>query len=216
MLRKLGRIQIFFIASTLYPSEIVHSTLNHGSLLMASNSTAKLFSVIGVTIVVLLLDLLSVLYATSHGLAFNSRNLSLDGFAFALQWLPFIGVALVSLVVWYEAFARLFLRRAGPEADPLAYLRLLRVIVFALAAFACLLFIPYVLGSNWFWSNLSNASRSSSQFSDFGTWLLGAEAKPTGLDAIWQYSTLQILAVGAMVIVAWIFTRQPRRLKKFR
>jgi hypothetical protein len=183
---------------------------------MASNSTAKLLSVIGVTIIVLLIDFLSVLYATSHGLTFNGKSLSLDGFALALQWLPFIGVALVSLVVWYEAFARLFPRRAGPEADPLAYLRLLRVIVFALAAFACLLFIPYLLGSDWFWAGLSNASRSISQFRDFGTWLVGAETKFTGLDAIWQYSTLQILSVGAMVIVAWIFTRQPRRLKKFR
>jgi multisubunit Na+/H+ antiporter MnhC subunit len=183
---------------------------------MASNSTAKLLSVIGVTLVVLLIDLLSVLYATSHGLNVNANSLALDGLALPLQWLPFIGVVLVSLVVWYEAFARIFPRRSGPEADPLARLRLLRAIVIALAAFACLLFIPYLLGSNWFWTKLSHLSRSISQLRDFGTWLLSTEAQFTGLDPIWQYSTLQILSAGAMVLVAWIFTRQPRRLKKFR
>jgi len=183
---------------------------------MASNSAAKLLSVVGVTVIVLLIDFLSVLYATSHGLTFNNQNLSLDGFTLALEWLPFIGVAFVSLVLWYEAFVRIFPRRTGPEADPLAYLRLLRGIVFALAAFAWLLLIPYILGSDWFWAKLSDLSRSTNLFRDFGTWLLGAEAKFIGLDAIWQYSTVQILAVGAMVLVAWLFTRQPRRIKKFR
>jgi len=183
---------------------------------MVSNSVVKPLSVIGVTVVVLLIDLLSVLYATSHGLNVASDSLTLGSFALQLQWLPFIGIAILSLVVWYEVFTRIFPRRAGPGVDPLAQLRLLRVIVVALAAFACILFIPYLLGSYWFWAKLSHLSRLLGQFRGFGSWLLNTEAQFTALDAIWQYSTLQILAAGAMVFVAWIFTRQPRRFKKLR
>jgi hypothetical protein len=183
---------------------------------MASNSIVKPIWVIGVTVVVLLIDLLSVLYATSHGLNVATDSLALGGFALPLQWLPFIGIAILSLVVWHEVFTRIFPRRAGPVVDPLAQLRLLRVVIVALAAFACLLFIPYLLGSYWFWAKLSHLSRSVGQFRDFGNWLLNTEAQFTGLDAIWQYSTLQILSAGAMVLVAWIFTRQPRRFKKLR
>ena len=216
MLSKLGRTQIFFIASKLYPTEFVYPTHNHGSLRMAPNSATKFLSVIGVTVVVLLLDLLSVYYATSHGLNVMGKALVLDGTALPVQWLPVIGVAVVSLVVWYEVFTRLFPRRAGPETDQLARLRLLRVILFALAAFVFLLFVPYLFGSNWFWAKLSHLSQSIGQLRGFGTWLLSAETQFTSLDPIWQYSTLQIISSAAMVLAAWTFTRTPRRTKKFR
>ena len=173
----------------------------------------KLGSVVGVTIVVLLIDMLGLSYANAHGLNFGGNSLSLGSITLSLQWLPVIGIALVSLVAWYEVFTRLFPRRTGPTPDPLARLRLMRVIVFALAIFCCFLFIPYLLGSNWYWAELSNLSRSISQIRDFGNWLLGTEAQITNLDPVWQYATLQILATGAMVLVAWFFTRLPRRPK---
>ena len=180
---------------------------------MASNAAMKLGSVVGVTIVVLLIDMLGLSYATAHGLNLGSNNLALGPITLPLQWLPVIGIALVSLVAWYEVFARLFPRRTGPTPDPIARLRLMRVIVFALAVFCCFLFIPYLLGSNWYWAKLSHLSRSIGSLRDFGNWLLGTEAQITNLDPVWQYATLQILATGAMVLVAWFFTRLPRRPK---
>jgi hypothetical protein len=180
---------------------------------MASNAAMKAGSIIGVTIIVLLIDVLGLSYAVAHGLNFGSTTLALGPINLPLQWLPVIGIALVSLVGWYEVFTRIFPRRTGPSPDPLARLRLMRVIVFALAAFCCFLFIPYLLGSNWYWAKLSHLSRSIGQFRDFGNWLLGTEAQISNLDPIWQYATLQILATGAMVLVAWFFTRLPRRPK---
>jgi DNA-binding transcriptional regulator of glucitol operon len=178
---------------------------------MAPNSTMKSTAVVGVTVVILLLDLLGVTYATSHGLNVGAKSLA--GLTLPLQWLPVIGIALVSLVTWSEIFTRIFPRRAAPMPDPLVRLRLMRVIVIALAAFVCFLFIPYLLGSNWFWAKLSHLSRSISQLREFGNWLLGTEAQVTSLDAIWQYATLQTIATAAMILAAWVFTRPPRRPK---
>jgi len=183
---------------------------------MATNTATKVVSVIGVTVVVLLLDLLGVYYATSHGLNALGSALTLNGFSLPVQWLPVIGVALVSLVVWYEVFTRIFPRRAGPEVDQLGRLRLLRVIIFALAAFAFMLFVPYLLGSNWFWAKLSHLSRSISQLQGFGKWMLGAETQFISLDPIWQYATVQLLSSATMVLAAWTLTRPSRRFKKFR
>ena len=183
---------------------------------MASNTATKATSVIGVTIVVLLLDLLGLYYSASHGLKTTSNALMLNSFSLPLQWLPVIGVTLVSVVAWYDVFTRLFPRRAGPEVDPLSRLRLLRVILMGIAAFAFLLFVPYLLGSNWFWAKLSHLSRSISQVQGFATWLLGTETQFISLDPIWQYATLQLLATAAMVLTAWTFTRPARRFKKLR
>lgn len=210
----MGRNQIFFIASTLYPTEPL--ARSRGSSRMATINGTKIASVIGVTVIVLLLDLLGVYYATSHGLNIASTMPTLGVLSLPVLWLPVIGVALVSLVAWYEVFTRIFPRRAGPEVDPFGRLRLLRVVIFALAAFAFMLLVPYLLGSNWFWAKLSHLSRSISQLQGFGNWLFGTETQFISLDPIWQYATLQILSVGAMLLVAWTLTRPSRRFKKFR
>ena len=183
---------------------------------MASNRSSKLSSVAGVTVIVLLLDLLFVFYMTSHGLAATTNELKIGGVSIQLQWLPVFGVLLMSLVAWDDAFTRIFPRWIGPEADPMARIRLIRVITLSLAVFACFLYVPLLLGSNWFWAGVSILSRSVTQFRGFGNWLLGVEAPLLSLDALWQFSITQILACGAMICFTWAFARPTRRLRKSR
>jgi hypothetical protein len=183
---------------------------------LASTPATKVSSIVGITVLVLLLDLLFVFYVTSHGFNATSNQIMVSDLSIQLQWLPVIGVVIVSLVGWYEVFARIFPRWAGPELDLLARLRLVRVVALSIAVFVCVLYLPYLLGSNWFWEKMSHLSRDVSQFRGFGNWLLNLEMPLLTLDPIWQYSITQILASGVMVIFAWVFARPIRRVKKFR
>jgi len=181
---------------------------------LASNRSNKISSVLGVTVIVLLLDLLFVFYMTSHGLSSMTNELKIVGVGVQLQWLPVLGVLIASLVAWYETFTRIFPRWVGPEADPLARMRLIRVITLSLTIFACFLYLPFLLGSNWFWDGVSAMSRAGNQFQGFGNWLLSVETPVLSLDPLWQYSITQILACGAMICSAWVFARPMRRLRK--
>jgi len=183
---------------------------------MASKPTTKVAYILGVTVVVLLLDLLFVFYVTSHGFNPSGNPIMINSLSLQLQWLPVFGVVVVSLVGWYEVFARLFPRWAGPDLDPLARLRLIRVIVTSIAVFVVFLYLPYLLGSNWFWERMSHLSRDVAQFRGFGNWLLNFEMPVLMLDPVWQYSITQILASGVMIVFAWIFARPMRRVKKLR
>ncbi len=183
---------------------------------MASNRSSKLSLILGVTIIVLLLDLLFVFYMTSHGLGAMPNELTIGGVGIQLQWLPVLGVLIVSLVAWFDAFTRIFPRWIGPEVDPLARMRLIRVIILSLAVFVCFLYAPFLLGSNWFWNGISALSRSITQFRGFGDWLLSVEAPVLSLDPLWQYSITQILACGALICFIWAFARPTRRLRKAR
>jgi hypothetical protein len=181
---------------------------------LASNRSSKLSSVAGVTVIVLLLDLLFVFYMTSHGLSPMTNELKIGGVGIQLQWLPVLGVLIVSFVAWDDAFTRIFPRWVGREVDPLARMRLIRVITLSLAVFVCFLYVPFLLGSNWFWDGVSVLSRSVSQFRGFGHWLLSVEAPLLSLDPLWQYSITQILACGAMICFTWAFARPMRRLRR--
>ena len=182
---------------------------------MASN-LVKASSVGGVSAIIFLLDWFYMFYITSYNFEVKAQNFMLGGFRFSvpLQWLPVLGVLLVSLVAWYEVSAQIFPRRAGPEIDPLAGARMMRAIAFSVMIFVCVLYIPYVLGSNWFWARLSEFGRSLAQVRDMGLSLLHTQEPAMTLNPLWQYSISQTLATGAMVVVAWAFGRASRRPRK--
>jgi len=183
---------------------------------LASGITTKLAYVLGVTLVVVLLDLLAVFYVTSHGFAPTGAAIVLGGMSLPLQWMPLFGVLLVAVAVTYDAYTRIFPRWLGPEADPMARLRFVRAIAFSLVGFVCLLYIPYLLGSGWFWRHLSEASRVVSQLRGFGAWLENVEMPILSLDSVWQFAATQIMASAALVLLAWVFARPARRPKKLR
>jgi hypothetical protein len=185
---------------------------------MAARSTGvKLTTIFGITILVLLLDWLYVIYITTHGLEVRTQPLMLDGvdYALPLEWLPVIGIAVVSLVAWYEVWGRIFPRR-GVEFDHLSNLRLVRVIVISVALFVCVLYIPMLLGSNWFWAGLSDMSKSVSQVRDLALSLLGTDQAVGDIYPLYQYSISQVLATAALVLSAWSFGRVTRRPRKTR
>jgi hypothetical protein len=169
-----------------------------------------------VALIVGALDVLLVLYVLAHGFSSTTGELHLDGVSLQLQWLPVFGVVIVSIAALQDAFTRVFPRWLGPEADPIARLRLLRVVTVCLAAFACILYVPYLLGSNWFWLHLSHASRVLRQLEGFGTWLQGVESPILAWDPVWQYSLTEILASAALIFSIWILARPTRRPRRIR
>lgn len=183
---------------------------------MVSINTTRVSSVLGWTVVVVLLDLLLVFYVMTHGFEAMTNGLMIGGFSLQLQWLPVLGVLIVALAVWSDVFTRIFPRWLGPDADPMARFRLLRVATISLTAFVCFLYLPYLLGSGWFWSHLSEASHLIAPLQGFGNWLEKVEMPILTLDPIWQYAVTQVLACAALVFFAWVFARPAKRLKRIR
>jgi hypothetical protein len=183
---------------------------------MASGSFAiKITSILGVSLLILLLDSFYLIFMNSKGLDLNAQTFTIGNMsiAFPLQWLPVFGVFLLSLVTWYEAYYRIFPRR-GIEIDPLGRVRLARVVVLSVTCFLLVLFVPALIGSAWFWSGLSTAGRSFSQLVGLGNSLLNNFGSLLVLDALWQYSISQLVASLVMVLVVWTFARTVRRARR--
>jgi hypothetical protein len=183
---------------------------------LASNLASKVSAIAGVTLIIILLDLVFVFYVVSHGFVPATNEIMVGGINLQLQWLPLLGILIVSIAALHDAFTRIFPRWLGPEADPMARLRLMRVVAVCLAAFVCFMYVPYLLGSNWFWLHLSHASHAVGQLKGFGTWLENVEMPILTLDSVWQYSITQILASAALVFFAWALARPAKRPRKIR
>ena len=183
---------------------------------MASNLASKTSSVLVVTLIILLLDLLVAFYVTSHGFESATNGVVVAGMTIQLQWLPVVGMVIVSLAAANDAFARIFPRWLGPEADPIARLRFVRAFAVSVLAFVCFLYVPYLLGSGWFWLHLSHVSRALRPLQGFGTWLENVELPVLSLNAVYQYSITQILASAALVVVAWALARPAKRPRRIR
>lgn len=185
---------------------------------MASiSSLAKLSSIAGMTVVVFLLDWFYMIYITSHGFDLKAESFTIVGLSISvpLQWLPVVGIVIVAFVAWYEVSARIFPRR-GLDIDPLGGVRLLRAVAVSLALFICVLYVPYLIGSNWFWARLSELSKSFTQIESFSLALLNTDESAMSLSPVWQYSLSQVLAAAVMVLSAWVFGRIARRPRKQR
>lgn len=183
---------------------------------MASILANKVSAIAGATLIVILLDLLLVFYAVSHGFAPTTNEIMVGGINLQLQWLPLLGILVVTIAALHDAFTRIFPRWLGPEADPMARLRLMRVVAVCLAAFVCFLYVPYLLGSDWFWLHLSHASHAIGPLQGFGTWLENVEMPILALNPVWQYSITQVLASAVLVFFAWALARPAKRPRKIR
>ncbi len=180
-----------------------------------SSFTIKLSSILGVSLVIFLLDWFYMAYLTSKGLDLKAQALTFSGMnlSLPLQWFPVLGIALVSLVTWYEAYYRIFPRR-GIEIDPMGRMRLVRAVMFSVTMFVLILYLPALVGSGWFWTIVSNGSKGIAQVRDFGNSLLASAQSLMRLDLIWQYSMSQVLAAAVMVFGALVLGRATRRVRK--
>ncbi len=185
---------------------------------MPRTPTLKTLTILGATIVVLLVDWFFLVYFTSYGFEEKIEQITIGNLnvAVPIQWLPVLGVVIVSIVLWYEVSAQLFPRIGSVEADPLTKVRLLRTVALSLAFFVWVLFVPYLVGSTWFWTRLGEASMSVSQIRDFGQSLLNLSESVMALNKLWGYSLSQVLATGVMVLTAFALGRAPRRPRKQR
>jgi hypothetical protein len=184
---------------------------------MASNmNRTKALWAIGIAAIIGLLDWFYMFYITSFTFQVKTQPVGVGSLKFLIpiQWLPILGVFLATLVAWLELSNKIFPRRTGPEIDQLGYARLLRAVAFSVMTFVCVLYIPYLLGSNWFWATVSGLGHSVPQLHDVGLSLLNKQEPAMTLDPLWQYSISQILATAAMVLVAWAFSRTARRPRK--
>jgi len=180
---------------------------------MASNiNRTKALWAVGIAVVIGLLDWFFMFYITSFTFQVKAQTVDVGGFMLLIpiQLLPILGVFLATLVGWFEVSDKIFPRRTGPEIDKLGYARLLRAVAFSVMTFVCVLYIPYLLGSNWFWTKVS----SIPQLRDIGLSLLNTQDPVMTLDPLWQYSISQVLATAAMLLVAWAFSRTSRRPRK--
>lgn len=200
----------------MYGSDVVQTGRVTGKLHLTSNLSSKTSSVLGATAIVVLIDLLAIFYVLAHGFSSAGNGAMSGGMNLQLQWLPLIGILLVSLAVFYDAFTRIFPRWLGPQADPLARLKFLRVVAVGVAAFACVLYIPYLLGSSWFWLHLSHVSNVIHPLQGFGAWLEKVEMPILSVNAVWQYSATQVLATAALVVFAWALARPTKRPQRIR
>jgi len=183
---------------------------------LASNRSSKTSYIICWTIAVVALDLLLTFYVMNHGFQSTNNEITFGAFSLQLQWLPLLGVLVLALAVWSDVFTRIFPRWLGPEADPMAQLRLLRVVTISLTAFVCFLYIPYLLGSNWFWLRLSHASHLIGSLQGFANWLEAVENPVLALDPVWQYALTQVIACAALVFSAWALARPTKRIRRVR
>jgi hypothetical protein len=178
-------------------------------------SGIKLPLILGVTVLIFALDWLFLIYMTSKGFYPKAQSLMIGSISSSvpLQWLPVLGVVLLSVVTWYEAYYRLFPRR-GMEVDPLGRIRLARAIVFSLTLFAIFLYVPAMLRSGYFWTSLSGMGKNTVAVRDFGNSLLSSIGSLYSMDPLWLYSLSQILASAFMVLGAWALARTARRIRK--
>lgn len=183
---------------------------------LASNLASKACSVLGATVIIILIDLLLMFYVLAHGFGSTSNGVIVGGINVQLQWLPLLGVLFVSLAAFYDAFTRVFPRWLKPEVDPIARLRFMRVVAVCVAAFTCVLYLPYLLGSSWFWLHLSHVSHLIHQLQGFGAWLENVEMPILSLNAVWQYAATQVLATATLVVFAWALARPAKRPKRIR
>lgn len=179
------------------------------------SSARKPLIVFGASVAVFLIDWFYLAYITARGLDLKFQDFTFGNLTLSipLQWLPIVGALLVSVVMWQEVTATIYPRRAGSTVDQLSNLRLARAIIFSIAAFVCVLYIPYLVGSDWFWARMSSAS-GISQIRDLALWLLSTEQPALGVGPLWQYSISQFFALLSMVSVAAMFARVPKRTRK--
>jgi ABC-type amino acid transport system permease subunit len=78
------------------------------------------------------------------------------------------------------------------------------------------LYVPYLIGSNWFWARLSELSKSFSQVAGFGQSFLNTDESVMSLNPLWQYSLSQVLAAAVVIMSTWMFARVARRPRKQR
>jgi len=111
-----------------------------------------------------------------------------------------LGNAVVVVTLWMNVFESSAYVRAGPDRQVrriLYPLRMIRTAALVLAPFTILLFVPYIVESNWFVSGVTSIQALKGTTDSFYSWALGVSQ----IDGATRFIISQMVAaLGALVI----------------
>jgi len=168
---------------------------------------------------IVFLQLFFIDYMLSHG--FSPRNEQVEigtlQVTAPIVLLPTVGVTLVMLSSWMYAVDRTMrvrmktdLRRQRIGADS----RMVEVGALILGAYSLFLFIPYILGSNWFITGVNSLSQRLPQLGQWFASAYGSVILLMDLDSIWKFALSQNLAACTATFFVALYVRRQGRARK--
>jgi len=170
---------------------------------------------------IILLQFFFVNYMFSHGFSPGNERIKIGTLQVTVPivLLPALGVTLVILSSWMFTVDRTMrvrvktdLRKQRMGADS----RMVEVGALILGAYSLFLFIPYVLGSNWFITGANSLSKHLPQLDQFFASAYGSAILLMDLDSIWKFALSQNLAACSAALFAALYVRRQGRARKLR
>jgi hypothetical protein len=168
---------------------------------------------------IILLQFFFINYMLSHGFSPSNGQVKIGTLqvTFPIVLLPALGVSLVILSSWMYAVDRTMrmrvktdLRKQRIGADS----RMVEVGALILGAYSLFLFIPYVLGSNWFIAWANSLSQRLPQLGQFFVSAYRSVISLMDLDSIWKFALSQNLAGCSAALFAALYVRRQGRARK--
>lgn len=131
--------------------------------------------------------------------------------------LPALGVILVMLSSWMYAVDRTMKVRMKTDLRKQRIETVLRMVesgALILGAYSLFLFIPYILGSNWFITGVNNLSKNLPQVSQFFASAYENVISLMDLDSIWKLALSQNLAACGAALFAAVYVQRQGRVRK--
>jgi len=170
---------------------------------------------------IIVLQFFFIDYMFSHGFSPRNEQIKIGTLQVTVPivLLPALGVTLVILSSWMFAVDRTMrvrmktdLRKQRMGADS----RMVEVGALILGAYSLFLFIPYVLGSNWFITGANNLSQRLPQLGQLFASAYGSAILLMDLDSIWKFALSQNLAACSAALFAALYVRRQGRARKLR
>ncbi len=167
----------------------------------------------------ILLQVFFVEYMSFHGFSLRNEQIkigTLEVFV-PIVLLPTLGVTLVILSSWMYAVERTMRVRIKADLRKQRIERVSRMVetsALILGNYSLFLFIPYILGSNWFMTGVNNLSTNLPQLGWFFAIAYGTIISLMDLDSIWKFALSQNLAACGAALFAAVYVHRQERVRK--
>jgi len=178
-----------------------------------------IISAVLLIVTVTLLQIFFIDYISSHGFSPRHEQIEIGALqaTVPIVLLPALGVTLVILTSWMYAVDRTLrvrmkvdLRRQRTETVS----RMVETSAWILWAYSLFLFIPYILGSNWFITSVYHLSLNLPQLGQFFASAYESVISLMDLDLIWKFAISQNFAACSAAIFTAAYVRRQSRVKK--
>ena len=168
---------------------------------------------------VILLQIFFVDYMSLHGFSPVDKQIEIgtSPVAVPIVLLPAIGVILVLLSSWTYVVEKTMRVRMKVDLRKQRVKTVSRIIetgAWILWAYTMFLFIPYILGSNWFITGVHNLSLNLPQLGEFFASAYESVIPMMDLDLIWKFALSQNLAACGAALFAAVYVRRQSRIRK--